>query len=244
MGIVDIIILVIIVAFAILGFTRGVFQSLVAVVGFIAVIYISYLLKNYIGDFFVLNLPFTKYNFIPGGSVVFNVVTYESIAFITMLIVLGLLYKIALIISGVFEKLLKITIILGVPSKILGLIVGAIEGYIIVYFILFFIAQPYIRINILGNSKYAETILKETPVLSGLAENTFIIVDEVNETIKTGGDGNFDAKLTDLILKRKITTVDVMQKLIDNKKVGIGIQDVVDKYKTEQNIEDEGINEN
>ena len=244
MNIIDIIILVIIVAFAIIGFKRGVFQSLVAIVGFIAVIYLSYLLKNYLGDFFVLNLPFSNYTFIPGGSLVFNVVTYESIAFIVMLIVFSLLYKIALALSGVFEKLLKITIILGVPSKILGLIIGAIEGYIIVYLALFFVVQPYIRLSLVDESKYAETILTKTPVLSKFVEDTYVIIDEIDETVKNGNMDNFDVKLTDLILKRKITSVDVMQKLIDNKKIGYeGIQDVVNKYKNEQNIEDEGINE-
>jgi uncharacterized membrane protein required for colicin V production len=232
MNILDIIILVIIVAFAIIGFKRGVFQSLVAILGFIAVIYIAYLLKNYLGDFFVLNLPFSSYTFIPGGSMVFNVITYESIAFIVMLIVLGLVYKIALTISGIFEKLLKITIILGVPSKILGLILGAIEGYIIVYFALFFIVQPYIRINITENSKFAETILTKTPVLNKFAEDTFVIVNEIDETVKSGDTDNFDSKLTELILKRKITSADVMQKLIDTKKLSPkGIQEVIDNYK-------------
>ncbi len=232
MGIIDIIIFAIILAFAIIGFKRGVIQSLVTVIGFLAVIYLSYLLKNYLGDLMVLYLPFTKYTFIPGGSYVLNIIVYESLAFLLMLIILGLIYKIILVISGIFEKLLKITIILGIPSKILGLIVGAVEGFVIVYLILFMLTQPYIRINILDNSKYAETILKDTPLLSGFAEDTFTIINEIDETIKNGNQDNFDLKLTDLILKRKITSVEVMQKLIDDKKLSIaGIQEIVNNYK-------------
>ena len=68
MEITDIIIFVVILAFAIIGFQRGVFKSLVTIVGFFAVIYLAYLFKNVIGDFFVLNLPFSQYTFIPGGS--------------------------------------------------------------------------------------------------------------------------------------------------------------------------------
>lgn len=235
MEIVDIIILVVLVAFAIIGFNRGVFQSLVAVVGFFAVIYISYLLKNVIGDFFVLNLPFTKYTFIPGGSFVLNVVTYELLGFAIALIVLGLIYKILLIISGVFEKLLRITIILGIPSKLLGMVVGVIEGFVVVYLVLFLLAQPFIRINLLENSKYAEKILRGTPVLSGFAENTFAVIHEIDETIKSGDDDNFDLKLTDLILKRNITSVDVMQKLVDDKKLEVdGIQEIIDNYKNNE----------
>ena len=44
--------------------------------------------------------------------------------------------------------------ILGIPSKILGLVVGLLEGYIIVYLVFFFIAQPYIKMDILNNSNY------------------------------------------------------------------------------------------
>lgn len=234
MGIVDILIIVIIAAFALVGFKRGVFQSLVAVVGFIAVVYIAYLLKNILGDFLVLNSPFTKYTFIPGGSYVLNIVTYESIGFIAMLIVLGIVYEILLVISGVFEKLLKITIILGVPSKILGLILGALEGFVIVYFILFTIKQPFIRVDLLENSKFAEPILKDTPILSNFAKDTFEIIDEIDQTISNDDGTNFDLDLTDLILKRKITSVDVMQKLIDKKKLSVpGVQEIVNNYKEE-----------
>lgn len=234
MGAIDIIILIIILAFAIIGFKRGVIQSLVTIIGFFAVIYLSYLLKNILGDMMVLNLPFTKFTFIPGGSYVLNIVVYESLAFVLMLIIFGLIYKIVLVASGVFEKLLKITIILGIPSKILGLIVGALEGYVIVYLILFMITQPYIRIDVLNNSKYAGTILKDTPVLSGFADDSLTIISEIDETIKNGNTDNFDLKLTDLILKRKITSVDVMQKLIDDKKISVaGIQSIVNVYKND-----------
>ena len=232
MGIVDIIIIAILAAFALLGFKRGVFQSLVACVGFIAIVYLSYWLKNYLGDFFVLNLPFTEYTFIPGGSMVLNVITYQMIAFIIVLIVLGLVYKIVLIISGVFEKLLRITIILGIPSKLLGLIVGVLEGFVIVYLILFFVSQPFMRIDLLDNSKFAKPILKDTPILSEFANDTFEVINEIDETIKNNGGDHFDIKLTDLILKRNITSVDVMQKLVDNKKIEVdGIQKVINKYK-------------
>ena len=232
MGIVDIIILAILVAFALLGFKRGVFQSLVACLGFIAVVCISYWLKNYLGDFLVLNLPFSKYTFIPGGSVVLNVITYQMIAFIIMLIILGLAYKIILVATGLFEKLLRITIILGVPSKLLGLVVGVLEGFIIVYMILFFVSQPFMRIDLLENSKFAKPILKDTPILKGFANDTFAIINEIDETMNSKDDEKFDLKLTDLILKRKITSASVMQELVDSKKIEVdGIQSIIDNYK-------------
>lgn len=232
MGIVDIVILAILAAFGLLGFKRGVFQSLAAFVGFIVIVYLSYWLKNYLGDFFVLNLPFTEYTFIPGGSIVLNVITYQAIAFVIVLVILGLIYKIILIATGIFEKLLKITIILGIPSKILGLIVGILEGFVIVYMILFFVSQPFMRIDLLENSKFAKPILKDTPLLSNFANDTFEIINEIDATVKSNGEDNFDLKLTNLILNRKITSSDVMQKLVDDKKIEVeGIQEVINKYK-------------
>lgn len=232
MDIIDIIILIIILSFAVVGFKRGVFQSLVAVLGFFVVIYLAYAFKNVFGDFFVLNLPFTKYAFVPGGSMMLNVVAYESIAFIVLLVILGIIYKILLIASGIFEKLLKITIILGIPSKLLGLVIGALEGFVIAYFGLYIVTQPFIRVNLIENSKYAEKILKETPILSKFADDSMAVVNEIEDTIKSGSEENFDLKLTDLILKRKITSAEVIQKLVDKKKVDmVGIQEVIDKYK-------------
>ena len=246
MSIIDIVIIAILAAFALLGFKRGVFQSLVAVGGFIVIVCLSYWLKNYLGDFLVLNLPFSKYTFLPGGSIVLNVITYQMIAFIIVLVLLGLVYKIVLIVSGIFEKLLRITIVFGIPSKILGLIVGVLEGFIVVYLILFFVSQPFMRIDLLKNSSFAKTILKDTPIISNFANDTFEIINEIDETVKSNGEDHFDLKLTDLILKRNITSVDVMQKLVDDKKIEVeGIQEVINNYKggnnnietTEENTE-------
>ena len=232
MSIVDIVVLVILVAFAIIGFKRGVLQSLVSFVGFILVIYLAYLLKNYLGDIFVLDLPFFDIKIGATTSVVMNVLMYQTLAFIIMVIIFGLVYKFLIYLSGIVEKIFKITIILGIPSKILGLIVGVLEGYIIVYLVLFFIAQPYVKMDLLNDSKYAEVILTKTPVLSSFANSTLEIVNEVNDIVKNNEVSNFDLKLSDLVLKHKVVSPEVMEKLVSIKKIDVdGIEQVIDKYK-------------
>ena len=101
MNIIDIIILAILVSFASIGFNRGVIKSLVAFVGFIVIVCLAYLLKDILGNIFILNLPFIKFTIVEGGSTVLNIVMYQTIAFIIMLIVLGLVYKILLAITGI-----------------------------------------------------------------------------------------------------------------------------------------------
>lgn len=233
MNIADILILAILVTFALVGFKRGVLKFLVAFIGFVLIICLAYLFKDVLGNLFVLNLPFFKFSIVKSGSVLLNIVMYQTIAFIIILILLGILYRILLAVTGIVEKILKLTIILGIPSKILGLIVGILEGYIVVYLLLFFIAQPYIKTDILDDSKYASIILNKTPVLSSFSENTLKIIDEVNATIKNKDEDDFDLKLADLILKEKVVSPDIMQKLVDNKKIEIdGIDLVISKYKT------------
>ena len=239
MGIVDLIVLVILIAFAIIGFRRGVLKSLVSFVGFIIVIYLAYLCKNYLGDIFVRDLPFFDFKIGESVSVVVNVIMYQTLAFIIMVVAFGLLYKILIIISGIFEKIFKATIILGIPSKILGLIVGVLEGYIIVYLVLFFIAQPYVKVDILSESNYAKTILTKTPILSSYANNALEVVNEISDMVKNDETKDFDLKLTDLVLKHKVTSPSIMRELVDKKKIVVnGINTIIDKYDNNETGDD------
>lgn len=232
MEIVDLIIVIFLLFFAILGFKRGFFKSLVMFLGFIIVIVLSYMFKNYLGDFLVLNLPFISFGNFMGGAITLNIIMYQALAFIIVLAILSLAYKIIVTITGIFEKILKFTIILGIPSKILGLIVGIIEGYVIIYLVLFFLTQPFINLDILENSKYTKTILNDTPIISSIAENSLKVFNEVREVIEKKDNPNIDLEISDLILKEKVTSTDVMQRLVDKGKLKIdGIQNVIDKYK-------------
>lgn len=232
MEIVDLIIVIFLLFFAILGFKRGFFKSLVMFLGFIIVIVLSYMFKNYLGDFLVLNLPFISFGNFMGGAITLNIIMYQALAFIIVLAIFSLAYKIIVTITGIFEKILKFTIILGIPSKILGLIVGIIEGYVIIYLVLFFLTQPFINLDILENSKYTKTILNDTPIISSIAENSLKVFNEVREVIEKKDNPNIDLEISDLILKEKVTSTDVMQRLVDKGKLKIdGIQNVIDKYK-------------
>ena len=238
MSIVDIIILAILVSFAIIGFKRGVLHSLVSFVGVIIVIYLAYLFKNYLGDIFVLDLPFLNFKIGTFSSQVMNVIMYQMIAFIIMALIFGLVYKAIVIMTGIIEKILKLTIVLGIPSKILGLVVGLLEGYIVVYLVLFFIAQPYVKMDILNDSGYAKTILTKTPILSGFANDALEVVNEVNNLANNKEAIDFDLKLSELVLKYNITSPEVMKKISDNKKIVVeGIDEIIKKYENTTDVE-------
>ena len=188
MEIYDIIILAFLIICALIGFKNGFFKSLISFVGFILVVVLAYEFKNIVGDFFVLNLPFIEFKNILGGASTLNIIMYQAIAFLIMLIIFGLIYKIIVTITGIFEKVLKLTIILGIPSKLLGLVVGFLEGLVILYLVLFFLAQPFVNINIYDNSNYAQIILEKTPILSGYAEKSLEVYNEISSLCFTKSD--------------------------------------------------------
>ena len=133
MNIVDIIILVFIVLSAFVGFSRGFFKQTIMFVGTILVICLSFIFKNPLSLFMYKNLPFFKF----GGLTSLNILLYEILAFIILIVVLSIVLVILVKITGIVEKILKATIILAIPSKLLGMLVGIIESIVILYFVLF-----------------------------------------------------------------------------------------------------------
>lgn len=234
MKIYDIIIICFLILFGLIGFKRGFFKSFISCVGFILVIVLAYMFKNIVGDFFVLNLPFISFKNFLGGASTLNIILYQAIAFLLMLIILGIVYKIIIAITGIFEKILKMTIILGIPSKILGLIFGVLEGYVILYLIIFFLHQPFIKFDIYNESDYSKQILEKTPVISDFANQSLSIINEIKDLSEIKDNNELDLQIANLILKDKVVSKNVMQKLVDKGKITIaGIEEVLNKYDDE-----------
>lgn len=231
MEIVDVIIILLLILFALVGLNRGVFKSLVTFLGFIIVIFAAYTFKNYLGDILVLNLPFIEFPESLGGASTLNIIMYQTIAFVIMLMIFGLIYKFLLTISGILEKFLKATIILGIPSKILGMIFGFLEGYVIIYLGLFFLTQPFLNLDFINNSKYVPKILNDTPVISSYATGSLRVFNEIKNLYNIENKEKVDLELAKVILREKVISSDVMQKLVDTNKIVIdGLQEVIDEY--------------
>ena len=133
MNIVDLIIIILILFGAVIGFKRGFTKSLVSAVGLIAIVIIAFLLKNPVSTVLYEHLPFFQFGGVIKGVTVLNIALYELLAFIIVLAILGIVLKILMIATSIFERILTLTIILGIPSKILGAIIGALEWFILVF---------------------------------------------------------------------------------------------------------------
>lgn len=239
MNIIDVIIILIILSGAIVGYKSGFTKQLISFVGFIIVIILSYLLKNYVSELLYTWLPFFKFGGVFKGVSVLNIILYEVIAFMIVFSLLMILFKVVLFVSKVFETLLKFTIILGIPSKLLGAVVGMIEYSIIVFIGLYILTLPIFNIEGMGNSKFKDQILHKTPVLSHYTKDglkVFEELDTLKDKYEEGTNANeFNLEALDLLLKYKVVTPKLVHKLLDSKKLEINnVNSVLNKYDIEK----------
>lgn len=223
MNIVDIICIVIIVLFTLLGFKRGVIKSLVQLVGTCAVLVLAWVFKDSLANLLIKYLPFFDFGGIFAGVTSINIVIYEIISFIVIYILLYCVLSILINISGLVEKILKLTVILAIPSKILGAILGIIEGIIMAFlvaFIMFHIPQTN---AIVKDSKFAIIILERTPIIGPMAVNTTLALEDISEileNLKNEEDReSVNFEVLHKIVHYSIISKEDAQKLIDEDKI-------------------------
>ena len=237
MNIIDIGIILFILSGAIIGLKRGFTKQLVSSIGFILIVILSFILKNPVSIFFYEHLPFFKFSGIIKGVTVLNIALYEIFAFFIVFSILTIVYKILSLATSIFEKVLKATIILGIPSKILGAILGFIQYFILAFIILYVLNFP--TFNILDDSKLKDPILKHTPILSSFAHDTVSVIDEfkgIKEKYKNESNAKeFNRETLDLFLKYDIVKCDSIDLLIDKNKLDIKKDDpILVKYRNEE----------
>lgn len=235
-GIVDACIIGIILVFGVAGLRNGFFKQVVITIGTILLFVLSYYLKDFVADFLSYHLPFFSFGGDLTGLVSLNIIMYQLIGFILVFVVLSIAFIILVKVTGILEKVLKFTIVLGIPSKILGFIVGLVEGYVIVFILLFFLHQPIVNIGVLGDSKFMNPVLSSSPVLSNVVSDTNDVVNEVyglvDDYTKDKDVHKFNVKSIDVMLKYDVIDAYYMDKLIEKDKIDIpGITMVVDKYR-------------
>ena len=120
MVVVDIIILILLVLGAVAGFKAGVIKKLTDFVGMFVIVILSFYLKNFLSVIMYENLPFFNFGGLIKGIEVINILFYEVLAFIIVFLVLLFVLRVLLMVTGLIEKILRATIILSIPSKILG----------------------------------------------------------------------------------------------------------------------------
>ena len=233
LNIVDVIIILIIGLGALVGFKEGAIKRTTSIVGLVLVVILSFILKNYLSVFFYENLPFFDLWGVFKGIQVLNIVFYEMVAFLIIASILTIVYRVILGITGIIERILKATIILSIPSKILGFFIGIFEYYIWVYLFLFILTLPVFNIKEIYESKTAMFIITETPVLSKYTGKTLDIYNDlynINDNRKNKTDEQLNEEAMKLMLDYDIITAESAHKLVDSNKVIVNDDTFIEIY--------------
>ena len=237
MNIFDVGIFLVLIMFIIVGFKNGVIKELAGLIGIIIVFYLSYILKSYIGNIFCLIFPF--FNFIGSiqGLTTINILLYQAIAFLLVFSILLSVYAIVLKVSKFLQKIVNITIILWLPSKILGGVVGFISGIICLYVVLLLLVIPIGNQVIYNDSVLVNKIIYNTPIISSSTNKFTSTVMEVNSlknrvNNKEISINDTNLEILDIMLNNKVTNKKTVEKLVNLHKLDNinNIERVLNKY--------------
>ena len=236
MTIVDSILILFLLLGAVLGFKKGAIKSLVALIGTVVVVVVAYYLKNPVAELLLDYCPFLKFGGSWTGLVTLNILLYEAIAYLLVFVVLSSILSLLIKVSGILETILKMTIILGIPSKIIGAVLGFLEALVFSFIVLFILLQFNVTSKMVSDSTLARSIIDKTPIIGHMVNDTYKAIQDINKLQdKYKNDNNkdaYNAEILTIMLKYEVVTPEVTQKLINNKKLDFaGAQSVLNSYK-------------
>ena len=115
MNLVDLIIIVLLVMGAIVGFKRGLIRQLLSLCGTIIAAVLAFLFKTPLAQLLCEYLPFFSFKGVLAGLSVLNLFVYEVIAFLIILAIFVGLLQVLIFLSNILEKIVSMTIIFALP---------------------------------------------------------------------------------------------------------------------------------
>ena len=234
MNVLDIGIILVLLMFFIVGIKQGIIRELLSLVGTVLIFYLSFALSGVAGNILAICLPFIEFKGMLEGISSVNILLYHIIAFMIIFCVLLTFYELLIKFSKFLQKLVNMTIVLLIPSKILGGVVGAIKGYIIVFIILLGLAIPFGASTAFENSSFSDSILYNTPLLSNSVgsitkstRETYQLIEKVSNEKTNPREANLE--LLEILINNNMTNKDVVEELIrKNKLTNVqGYEDVI-----------------
>ena len=224
LNIFDIGIILVLISFIVVGFKKGVIKELVSLVGIILVFILSWNLKGFIGNFLCLNLPFIEFKGAISNISSLNIMMYQMIAFIIIFSLLLGIYSISLKISRIVQKFVNMTLVLWIPSKILGAVVSFIKGYLILFIIFVFLMIPLGNYSIFKESTFIDIILNKTPIVSKHTSSFTKPISEIIDFSKKVNNKKITAKEANkraisIMINYDVVDKNTIEKLYEKKKI-------------------------
>ena len=180
-------------------------------------------MKGYLSSILYRFCPFFEFSGSIHGITSLNLLLYEGISFLLLVFLFSSILQVIKATTHTFESFLNMTIILGIPSKILGAVVGVIQNFIFLFIFLYFLSLPMLRLDMVRNSSFSNKILNSTPFLSQVCEDTLKVIEDF-ENLLDKYDTEPDRKQLNqetlqLFVDHDIVDVDTANHLIENGKL-------------------------
>lgn len=220
----DIGIILLLILFVIVGFKKGVIKELVSVVGIIVVFVLSWSLKGILGNILCIYLPFYDFKGIIYGMSTLNIFIYQIIAFMIIFSLLIGFYSFSLTLSKVVQKVVNLTIILWIPSKILGAFISLIKGYLVLFVVFIILLIPIGKYDIYKDSTIINYMLYKTPILSKYTSNFIKPLTDVSKLVENVKDNKIktneaNIKALEMMLEYKVIDKDTLIKIKEKDKL-------------------------
>lgn len=233
MNIFDIAIILLIIASGFVGIERGIIKEGVMLAGTLLVYFVAFLLKGPLGLLLCKLLPFYGFN----GLVTLNIIIYQLLAFFIVALILFSIYNIVLKCTGVVQKLIDLSVILTIPSKILGFIVGIIEGYIIIFILLLVLSVPLRNVDYFINSKGVDIVMNHSPILSSSFEGVSTTLEDLEKITHRVVSGDTNISQINIDIVKDLIDCNIISKedtldIIETGKLSevVGLEDFVKNY--------------
>ena len=178
MKISEIVIIIIILLGALIGFKKGAIKEIFELVGTVSIIIIAYLLKGYLASFLIKLLPFFNFKGYVGLYSI-NFLIYDVISFIIIFVLLYCILNILINLAGFIDKLINLSVIFALPSKIIGLVLGMVNALVFVFLRCYIAMQiPHTQKYVM-ESKVSTSILERTPIVNVVCSKGILVSEDV-----------------------------------------------------------------
>lgn len=222
-GILDGIIVILFMLGIVYGTKKGFLHGIIAFAGLIVILTITFLLRGTVGDILLKGMPFFKFHGAYKGITALNILLYEAVAFILVFLFLLSILSLILKFTGILQKLIDSSIVLTLPSKILGVMVGLINTLIVIFIMLFVMVNINSTRKYVYESKIASLIMERTFILSSINDKYYLSAEEINNVLdKCKEEKNkhiCNVMVTNTLIKFDVITKEKVIELIDSNKL-------------------------
>lgn len=239
LGLVDAFIVLFLAMGAIVGFKSGVIKESTRFIGLFVVILISFMMKDALMVLFYENLPFFDFFGVIKGIDAINILFYQLISFLVIFAALMFVLRVLIVITGIVEWLLKMTIFLSLPSKILGAVVGLLEYYVYIFIVLYVLNMPVFNLTFVSDSMFGGKILDDTPILSGLVDDTVEVYSDVWKVLQNRenrSNKEVNTLVLATLLDHDLIEIESARKLVESNKIIIEDPSILNNYQDDDDF--------